>query len=119
MAPASCSTAQYPIVKIKPYTDCENIAVFMETANKIKKTSKQLFMIDGTKVAIVFNPTTPGKTEILGIDVGNKVALVSEKRLSAQMVGAIRAIIPSKYQIAQLVLPPVNGKPIFQYLGLE
>ncbi|HEX4839336.1 MAG TPA: hypothetical protein VFU89_02705 [Rhabdochlamydiaceae bacterium] len=105
---------------IGSYSDLERvIGVLLETATKTKKISQQLFTIDGTKVAIVFNPTARPSMIVAEITVSERVALVSEKKLSQPMMAKIRVIIPTKYAIEPLVMSKVNGVPIFQYLELE
>jgi len=116
--PASRSRGQCSIVKPDKNLEKE-ITVFIEKAIKINKISQQLFTVNGIKVAIIFNPTTQRRMVVAGIDVGDKVAIVAEKKLPQQITDEISAIIPSRYNIHTQIMSQCQGKPIFQYLGLE
>lgn len=81
------------------------------------KTQK-LFMIDGSKVGIVFDPS--GEPIKVGYTtVGDRVALVSDKTIPQQVVQKIKAKIPPHCTYSIVCIGRINGMPFLQFLGLE
>jgi|GEM_PF-1108856 len=113
-----CSIDQF---RVKFYEDLDrDINQLLKVATEANKTTQKLFIIDGIKVAIVFNPIAKRTVTVLpGITISDKVLLLSEKKLPQGIVDKIRATIPLKLGMSQTQIATVGNKTIFQRLGLE
>jgi hypothetical protein len=81
------------------------------------KTQK-IFIIDGSKVAVVFNPN--GEALNVGfMTVNDPVVLVSDKAIPDPVAQRITAKIPSSLTHSTLCIGRINGLTPFQALGLE
>jgi len=107
--------------RVKFYEDLDrDINQLLKVATEANKTTQKLFIIDGIKVAIVFNPIAKRTVTVLpGITISDKVLLLSEKKLPQGIVDKIRATIPLKLGMSQTQIATVGNKTIFQRLGLE
>jgi hypothetical protein len=92
----------------------EQLEHFFTSATKIQK----LFMIDGSKVGIFFDPS--GESIKVGyMTVGDKVALASDRPIPQQVIEKIKIKLPSGCTYSTVIIGKINGIPFFQYVGLE
>jgi hypothetical protein len=92
----------------------EQLEQFFASVTKVQK----LFMINGSKVGIFFDPS--GKPIKVGYTtVRDKVALASDDLIPQQVTQKIKAKLPSGCTYSMVIIEKINGIPFFQFLGLE
>jgi len=80
---------------------------------------KRLFVVDGAKICVIFNPNKEKVDFGADITFRSHVILAFKTDTPGKVVNKIKETIPQKYSTSELSQNTISGKPIFQWLNLE